>query len=198
MRTGTALMALAVAALVTGCIPSLHPLYTDQDLVFEPRLVGTWVGEDEDDTWVFEKSGEKQYELTFTEDGVPAKFEVHLVNLGGSLFMDFYPQELDIEADTDNEFYWLHWIPAHTFARVSIEEDVLRMEMLDADWVDTSLAEGEVKIKHERVNDNIVLTASTKKLQPFMLECTEDEDAFADPTEMKRQKPKGGSEPPTG
>ena len=34
-----------------GCVPvpSLHPLYTDENLIFNAELVGTWIEEDEDD-----------------------------------------------------------------------------------------------------------------------------------------------------
>jgi len=36
----------AALALLSECIaPSVNPLYTDEDLVFDPRLLGVWVEE---------------------------------------------------------------------------------------------------------------------------------------------------------
>jgi hypothetical protein len=45
-----------------------------------------------------------------------------------------------------------------------------------------------VKIAHERMEDGIVLTASTQELQKFFLQYAEDLKAFPDPTKFYRQK----------
>ena len=39
--------------LLFGCIPSVNPIYTDNDIVFDEDLVGVWevVGEVEDYSW---------------------------------------------------------------------------------------------------------------------------------------------------
>jgi hypothetical protein len=36
------LAVLVVLAGLTGCVRSVHPIYTEQDIVFEPALVGRW------------------------------------------------------------------------------------------------------------------------------------------------------------
>ncbi len=47
MKTKYLVSALAAAALlVVGCLPSIHPLFTDKDLVFKKELVGTWIDGD--------------------------------------------------------------------------------------------------------------------------------------------------------
>lgn len=58
--------AVVLVALV-GCVPSLHPLYTDGDLVFNPALVGEWSEKDSEERWIFTKSGEKEYRLVYAE-----------------------------------------------------------------------------------------------------------------------------------
>ena len=50
-----------IALLLTGCVPSLHPLYTDADLIFEPQLIGLWAVDENDETWRFEKDTDKGY-----------------------------------------------------------------------------------------------------------------------------------------
>jgi hypothetical protein len=36
MRSKTALLTLGLLLAVSACVPSLHPLYTEKDAVFEP------------------------------------------------------------------------------------------------------------------------------------------------------------------
>src|SRR5205809_2041484 len=81
------LLALVLVALsgVIGCIPtSINPLYTGQDLVFDPALIGVWTGEgDSKETWTFEKAGVTEYKFVYTEeDGKTGRFEAHLLKLG--------------------------------------------------------------------------------------------------------------------
>jgi hypothetical protein len=184
MRTTLVIAALALAVLLAGCVPSLHPLFTEKDLVYDPVLVGTWAKEEGEDRWAFQKSGDSAYELIYTEKGVPAQFETHLVQVGEFLFLDTYPKEPDIE----NGFYMVHLIPAHTFSRVWIQEDALRLAMLDLEWLKKMIAAKEVDVAHERVDEGIILTASTEELQKFVLKCAEDGKAFPDTIDLHRQK----------
>jgi hypothetical protein len=75
MRIRAMVAALCIAAGMVGCIPSLHPLYTEKDLVFDSSLLGTWVFVDPEEnrhsmSWVFQKSKEyaDSYDLTITEE----------------------------------------------------------------------------------------------------------------------------------
>ena len=184
MRALKLMVALGLATLVAGCVPSLHPLYTDEDLVYDPALVGTWTEEESEDTWTFRRVGDKSYDLIYTEGGVPARFDAHLVQLGESLFLDTYPGEPDIK----NDFYLIHLVPAHTFSRIQIEGDILRYAMLDLDWLRRMISEKKVSIAHEQVDGGVLLTASTTELQEFFIKYADDDKAFPDPTELHRRK----------
>ncbi len=170
---------------MSGCVRSLHPLYTDADLVFERSLLGTWAEEQNImDSWIFQKEGENFYSLIHIEKNSPAKFEAHLVRLGKFLFLDIFPDQ----PDTKNEFYKLHLIPAHTFSRVWIERDVIRLAMLDNDWLRDMIKQNSVSIAHERVEDGVILTAPTEELQKFVVAYANDSLAFPKPTELHRLK----------
>jgi hypothetical protein len=165
---------------MTGCfVLSVHPLYFDNDLVFESGLVGTW-GEkahekDLSELWIFKKSGDKSYRLIIRdEEEGEGMFEAHLLKLGDYMFLDLYPEE----PETGSEFYNMHVIPAHSFIRVSLEGHVLRLGFFDLDWLKKNIEEGKVSIKHERRDDTIVLTASTKELQEFVLKHIEEAFVF--------------------
>jgi hypothetical protein len=52
-----------------GCAPSLHPLYTEQDLIFDPLLIGEWRGKDNTDKskWTFTEGDGKNYMLRIVD-----------------------------------------------------------------------------------------------------------------------------------
>lgn len=172
-----------IVVFMASCfVSSLHPLYTDKDLTFTQELVGTW---ENDDVWIFEKSGENVYELTIKEQeskktGV---YETHLVKLGKYLFLDMYPDEGEMEGYG----YDIHFVPTHSFWKVKIEKDVLHLAFMDSDWLEEMIDKKKVNIAHVRLEDRIVLTASTEELQKFVLKYAEDTDAFPALDELHRK-----------
>ena len=185
MRAATIITLAGIALCMAGCLRSLHPLYTDKDLVFRKDLIGTWIqGEGNKDTWMFQQSGENSYDLIHTQKGALARFEAHLIRLDKFLFLDLFPDQ----PDTKNDFYKSHLIPAHTFSRVWIDGNDLRLALLDNDWMKDMIAEKKVMIKHERLEDGIILTASTEDLQKLVVTYENDTLAFARPTTLHRKK----------
>ncbi len=187
MTTAKALIVMGMAVLMSGCVPSLHPLYTDDVLVFDPALVGTWAKDDE--RWIFTKAGDKAYDLVVLEKRkAPARFEAHLVDLGGHRFLDLSPGDPPF----DNDFYKFHLVPAHSISRLQLTGEVLTIAMLNGEWLEKAIGRGQVKIAHEKVGDgkdeSILLTARPKQLQAFVLQYAKDKEAFGDPTEYHAVK----------
>ena len=189
-----------LAGLLGSCVPSLHPLYTDKELVFDEKLLGSW-GES-DQVWEFKKGEkEKSYDLVTDEKGKKGEFTVYLVRIQDSakadkekesarqtlLFLDLYPKEPKLEA---NDFYKYHLLPVHTFLKIEQPGTSLKIRAMNPEKLQEMLKDKPDLIKHEVVEDRIVLTASTKQLQKFMLEHANDEGLFGDPTEMERIEPK--------
>jgi len=175
-----------LAFVVCGCVPSVHPLYTEKDVVFDPGLVGSWQEEDGDEKWNFQKAGEKEYKLEYVDnDGRVGKFEVHLVKIKGKMFLDFYPEEPEPEL---NEFYKCHLFPVHMFARVSQIQPTLKMAFLDPDWLTKRLERRPRPLRYEETEDGLLLTAQPKKLQSFLLKHFDDEDAWGDESDLKRMQ----------
>lgn len=184
MRSAKILILFGVAILLTGCVPSLHPLFTDKDLVFDQVLVGTWVDEDGKNTWTFQKSGENVYELVYTENEEPAKFQAHLLKLGDFLFLDVFPEEPGMK----NGLYKGLLISAHGFSRIWIEGDSVRLAYLDPEWLKQMIDKKKVKIDHDFIDQGIILTAETNELQKFAVKYAEDAKAFSVKTELHRQR----------
>jgi hypothetical protein len=177
------LLAGVFVLMMLACVPSLHAIYTEKDLVFDTGLLGTWTDKEGKNRMVFVRSGEKAYDLYYTEDGDSRRFEARLAQVGEYRFLDLRPAEPGMM----NGFYQMHLIRAHTIARVWIEANVLRLAFLDHDWIKGMIDQGQVIIAHEHSDEGVLLTASTADLQKLVVKYAEDPKAF--PSEdFRRQK----------
>jgi hypothetical protein len=162
MRYITALITVGLVLMLAACVPSLHPLYTDKDLTLEPALLGEW-GEakpDSKSTLTFSKIADKEYKLVSGEG--PDKqsiFIAHLVKLGDKLFLDLKPDPAS-EPDCSG-------LPWHMFFYVSQIEPTLRMWDLNDKWLEKLLKKNPSLLKHEVVDGDLVLTASTSSFRVF-------------------------------
>ena len=78
----------AIAALfATGsCVPSVHGIATESNIIYRPELVGSWVSDDNSAAWVFSSVDELHYMLELvTQEGTDGLFNVALVELEGEL-----------------------------------------------------------------------------------------------------------------
>ena len=175
MKTKISILLLYAAALILGgCIPSLHPLYTDDTLVFDEALLGKWIstGDNDEQIWQFSKAGENEYELRILQDDKEGRFEAHLLELDGTRYLDLYPAE-NKSLENLNDVYKMHLVAAHTFMIVNLSESNLQLN-----WFMHELLEDDPNLlQHEKVNkDQIILTASTEDLQRFVIEHADEID----------------------
>jgi hypothetical protein len=188
IRTLTALAGLALC--LPACIPSLNPFYTDKDLVFDTRLVGTWQekGKDQDpQTWKFEPAGNKAYKLTITEaQGKKGEFTSHLFRLKQDSFLDLIPDNCDY-ASNQADLVGACMVPGHLLVRVQQMESDLKLAFFDFDWLAQQLTNNPAILAHHREGDRFVLTASTREIQSFVLKHLAEGELFGKPGEMVRQ-----------
>ena len=154
-----------LAVIVGGCVPSLHPLFTENELIFDSNLVGKWSQPNSPSYWEFKRAANNKYEVTYKDEKGLAKFEGMLGKIGSDTFLDLYPQDMNIPG---NDFYKAHLIGGHTFLRVDMLEKGLYLTGMNPDNLDKLLKADPNAIKAEKVRDRIVLTASTKDLQAFV------------------------------
>lgn len=184
MRRFACLLA-CVSILLAGCIPSLHPVFTEKDRVFAPALLGTWAADGAKESWTFSAHDPWSYRLVHVDDkerrGI---FTAHLVKIGAATFLDLQPAE---PGSGTTAFYNFHLLPAHTFFLVHQIEPRLRVSAMSADWLKQHLKRNPGAIRHEVVDDQIVITAPTEALQAFLAKHAATPDAFAKPTEVARR-----------
>lgn len=187
-----------LAATLCGCVPvaSLHCLYTEGDIVFEEKLLGTWVQEPNEPktTWEFSRNDDPNnaYKFIFTDDeGKKGSFVAVMVKLKDKLYLDVFPSELPWDMDDPNHVPWLYnsffMVPAHTFIKVDSIEPQLKLRLTIEDKMKEFLKENPKAIKYTFVEDRIVLTAPTKQLQAFVLKYTDDERVFSEDVALEHR-----------
>jgi len=185
------LMLLCLSLLLSGCLPvaSLHPFYTEETVVVEPNLVGTWTAENM--TWEFEETDDKTYGLTIAEGDDIGAFKVHVFRLEGELLMDLYPEELPDDLPLA-DFYKVHLFPVHHVMRLSFEDSQLHLRFIELDRLVKILEAYPNLLRHEVVEDvdMIALTDSSQAIQTFFSTFIDYEALWSqDPAEFDRQVP---------
>ncbi len=177
MKKAKCVLAFLVLGILAGCyVPSIHPLYTKQDLIFNPELVGQWVeAEKGKSQWVFVQKEDKAYGLRITqEDKKVFVFTAYLLKVGDYHYLDLFP---DTEDETNDSFLLKNMLPIHTFVRIKQLTPTLDVEVMNPDWLAKVLKESPTMLKHEKMavgeKDKeeyiTVLTAQPKELQAFLL-----------------------------
>lgn len=256
------LLLIAISLFIASCIPSLHPIYTDETRVFDERLEGRWINENEnikiqdlsfknenntkidinklelkledDDVfdgvfglssfgyWEFQRAANIRYEKKGQNNSVTnvtlefqmmnrpdstllakgfnvaeielldfyvleysdlldesessEKMKVNLTEIGGDLYMDFEPLPEMREATR----FSVNMIPAHTFAKVILEDGRMIMKSFDSEYISELIKSKRVRLKHELVEETIILTASTEELRAFISKYGDDDELFMD------------------
>jgi hypothetical protein len=162
--------------LFSGClVTSIHPLGTDDDIVFDENLIGAW-DEGDDGWWIFMKKDYTTYNLNIADGRENGKFSAKLVKLGDKLFLDIYPERLE----TGNIMEEILLQPTHTFMRYSLVGDELSLGFTDPEWFTKRIDRNEdIGIDYVVTEDDVItLTASTEELQAFYLKHAGDSEFF--------------------
>jgi hypothetical protein len=185
------LLTIAVCAvLLTACIPSVHPFYTDKDLVFDARLLGEWQKKGATGplgVWKFEQAADKVYKLTVTEkEGKQGQFVACLLKLDDHYFLDIIPTDCG-HVDTQAELLTASVFPGHLLLRVPQLAPELKLAFFDFGWLTKCLEANPDALAHHNEGKRTILTASTADLQRFVLGHIGEGQLFSSPEEMARK-----------
>lgn len=191
------LMGAAVIGL-TACIPSVHPFYTAKDVVFDPALLGQWAAtdsEDQPERWTFKRNDEdpadRAYRLTVTDnDGRQGRFRATLFQLKEHRFLDLIPLDCDY-AKNQADLVGCSMFPGHLLVHIAEIDPELSVAFSDFDWLEDYLKEKPGALPHYTEDNRILLTASTKQLQRFVLKHVDGGKLFSEHGRLKRDNPTG-------
>jgi hypothetical protein len=187
MKTRNVILIIATGLLMSGCfIKSLYPFYTKKDIVYDPKIIGTWTDEDSS-KWIIKQqmkwpiAPDSSYQVEIVEkDGSMGSFNVHLFRLNNQLYLDFYPSGKIGSNDIVEE----NIVLIHSLAKITYSKDVIKIQWFNEVWLEKLLDQNKIRIRHEKIYENdldinsYLLTASTEELQKFIIKYGNDPQAF--------------------
>ena len=192
---------------LSGCLTTLHPIFTEKDLAYDPKLIGTWNTENQGNKGkvvISNLATENSLELpgnisTIKQKGYFISYQngpgetskqyiAFLARIGKHLYFDYYPADRKEDEKID-EFFGAHLVKMHTSYRVEILNDgSFELSQLDESYVTKLIDEKKIRISHETdADDNTVITASTQELQQYLLKYGDEPSAYrSDKTIFKK------------
>ena len=182
---------------LSGCLTTLHPIFTEKDIVYDSKLIGTWNTESNGNKGValitnlatessIELPGkistikQKGYLISYLGvDGESDRYIAFLAKIGKHLYFDYYPADKKEDRKID-EFFGAHFVKMHTSYRVDISKDgSFELIQLDEGYVRKLIDEKKIRINYEKdADDNTVITASTSELQQYLLKYGDEPSAY--------------------
>jgi len=182
---------------LSSCLNTLHPIFTEKDLAYDPKLIGIWNTE---------RSGNKQkvvisnlatensvelpgnistikqkgYLITYQDEQGDTKQNIaFLARIGKHLYFDYYPADKKEDRKLD-EFFGIHFVRMHSSYRVEILKDGnFELSQLDGSYLKSLIDQKKIRISYETdVEGDITITASTKELQQYLLKYGDEPSAY--------------------
>jgi len=181
------ILILAMTAMSSCLVSSLHPFFKAKDKYFDTSLVGYWIDGDSS-IWTIlpnmvtagfmgPEKHDSSYVITYYED------EEKYAALTGTLFrlndvdyVDFMPDPDEDHCTSDMTTF--HHVPVHTLARVQYNKDSILLYWYGDEWLNELLEQNRIRIQNETIpgydSDRHVLTAPTDELQKFIRKYAND------------------------
>jgi len=207
------LVPYCLVVLLAGCGPifSVHALYTKETITFEEKLLGRWLVDPNkpENTWEFARLEEdaaerlpldlrdqatKCYRMNLTDPNGTLSAVACLIQLQGRLFLDLLSDRLPGDEQNPENGAFVNaafFVRVHTFMRVSLRGDQLKIGLTDVDGVKKLLQAEPKAVQYTFMTDRIkeypLLTASTEELQAFVTKYADDERLFTDGEPLTRK-----------
>ncbi|WP_338238223.1 hypothetical protein [Persicobacter diffluens] len=167
--------------LMLSCMPSVQPLFNEQDLETNDQFLGLWSTTDFSEQWEVREEGKNSYLLYCLDDSSPMVLKGHLLKIAGEWFLDIFPSEEQIGTAG------LLFLPMHSFYKVEIGE--LNLKVFAPDETQWRLYMQQAKgrgLAHTFLPEGqLLLTASPAELQKFIRKYPTKE-LFSDSTNFIR------------
>ena len=232
MKNTTLFIVVSVFFLVSSCLPSLHPIVSEENRVIDDRVIGEWQDKEDESIWKFERAsnfliGAKEipidddwlpmdiegtssfaketikqltdykesdliikkeevlpyYILTHQEKGVASTkviLKVTLTEIGGNLFMDIAPFDSGLLTFRFSSNY----LKGHTFAKVDFNGGKVIITSFNSMYIEELIEQQAIQLKHEIVEGEMVLTASTTELRAFINQYGQNPKLYEDSEEL--------------
>ncbi|MDF2190801.1 hypothetical protein [Paraflavitalea sp. CAU 1676] len=199
---------LVAMIMLSGCLSALYPLFTEKEIVFDPKLLGAWKGDSEGEIYTFQqgtpelfkelpadlrKLSTKAYFLTVSDtkyDEDAQRYYVFLARIGKHLYLDYYPAFVESQQEYAT-IYRKSFVRMHSFYRLNPESnrDSMSMVRFAEGYLKDLINKKQIRIRHEkRIDGSYVITAPTEELQQYVLKYGDVNDAYTDKQTFNRIK----------
>ncbi|GEM_PF-759465 len=116
---------------------------------------------------------EESYRMVSIEDGVETLYQAHVAKIGEDYFLDVYPL-----IEYSNQVYNENLFPVHTFYKVEFKDGKLNLVLFDLEKLNELFESNLIRLRHEYVDGNVLITAQPKEIQKFLDKYSDDESVF--------------------
>lgn len=183
----TLLLGMIVIGLVTGCVvPSLGPLFEDEELIKVDGLMGNW-SQDGKDAWTFDQA-ESKYKLTHVDEKKrQSTYDVLAGKIGTNVFLDFILADFSA-SDLISDMEKAHLLAGHLFFRADQTTNGWALVPMDREWLTKYLKENPTAVPHFRRKEELVLTGNAAELQKFVAAHARNTNAFKEGFNLASKK----------
>ena len=200
MKIRNAILGTCLILLNSCVVKSLNPFYTKETISFDESFIGDWKDSKKGSWKVISFKDEmtktspvkkmKKDELKIYQEykdsyyiqrifkGREVLFIATPFKINNQKFLDFFPLNHQNEVDNLLES---HSIYTHSLVKYNVQKNgEIEIRWLDEDKIEALFKERKIKIKHEAVGllqENYLLTASSKELQKFIKKYMASNDA---------------------
>lgn len=154
--------------LLSGCVPSLNAIYTDNDVVFKADVLGVWQQANSTEKWEFRQRDAKSYRLVYTDrQGHSGSFIAHLADVDGTLFLDLFPEQIE---DATPGFHRFHQVPIHSIYLVKETGSKVVLASIDYSWLDQYIKDHPADLASATFGSRRMITAPTEQVQQFLID----------------------------
>ena len=186
----------SVVLCLVGCLTTLHPIFTAEDLMIDSRLFGNWekakdkakVTYRQPDAYEMnnlsaelQSRAGKVYMLDEKDErgNIKSTYYAFMIKLGKYYYMDYYPASEKERRSADN-FFAAHYIPMHSIYRIEFKDNnSFNVQRLDGGYLEKLIKNKQIRIKHEVMEDGgILITAPTEELQQYLIKYSDVPEAY--------------------
>ena len=103
-------------------------------------------------------------------------------------YMALVPSQPEDNGAASGDSSELKLITAHTFIKVTLEDEKLHTAWLDREWLGDMIRDGHISIDHQQAGDSVLLTASSEDLQDMIQQISNEPEAFKEFGEWRRKR----------
>lgn len=182
MKMRLAALAVLVALASSGClVVALDRFYDEPTIVFDERLLGTWLDADDNITVTVERSDWRAYRVQYVHPTETRVLSAYLFKVRDTLYLDLSPQR--------GEDAGLFLLPAHTVLRVTMGAREVTVAPLDFDWFSGALGKKTVPAELHATRgerNQVVLGADRAGLVRWLGARSETDPAFGEPVVFRK------------